>query len=113
MLESLGLVPQSSNMKFICSKEDDGEVMFIEIIRDDDEPQNEGPNEGEGATTGERVVEYFDTFSTRNELTYHRNEDDKRRGVKYVMSKILGFYKECLELGPEYLTGMDDEGEVT
>ncbi|GJW73583.1 hypothetical protein Tco_0132953 [Tanacetum coccineum] len=25
MLESLGLVPQSSNAKFVCSKEDDGE----------------------------------------------------------------------------------------
>ncbi|GKC38930.1 hypothetical protein Tco_1051314 [Tanacetum coccineum] len=283
MLESLGLVPQSSNTKFICSKEDDGEVMFIEIIRDD-EPQNEDPHEVEGATTEEPVVEYFDTFPTRDELTYHRylmsgpipsiflrnpiimegcpynlkipcnighvhikkayidlnsplniitqmmynwimrrklnhredangginnftgrikgmhvfirnftyvidfiiveditsildpmlsqvvlgrpfieisnitrdppggvvkfirgtdevaykmphkieqydslsdiekehtksvylrNEEDKRRGVEYVMSKILGFYKECLELGPEYLTRVDDEGEVT
>ncbi|GKA38279.1 hypothetical protein Tco_0730830 [Tanacetum coccineum] len=27
---------------------------------------------------------------------YLRNEEDKRRGVDYVMSKILGFYKECL-----------------
>ncbi|GJS12750.1 MAK10-like protein [Tanacetum coccineum] len=27
--------------------------------------------------------------------------------------KILGFYKECLELGPEYVTGMKDEEEVT
>ncbi|GJY79827.1 hypothetical protein Tco_0485628, partial [Tanacetum coccineum] len=44
---------------------------------------------------------------------YLRNEEDKRRGVEYVMSKILGFYKECLELGPEYTTGIDDEGEVT
>ncbi|GJT60866.1 putative reverse transcriptase domain-containing protein [Tanacetum coccineum] len=42
-----------------------------------------------------------------------RNEEDKRRGVDYVISKILGFYKECLELGPEYLTGVADEGEVT
>ncbi|GKE59735.1 hypothetical protein Tco_1510102 [Tanacetum coccineum] len=46
MLESLGLVPQSPNTKFVCSKEDDGEVMFIKIIRDDDEPQNEDPDEG-------------------------------------------------------------------
>ncbi|GKA06879.1 hypothetical protein Tco_0686103 [Tanacetum coccineum] len=218
MLELLGLVPQSSNTKFVFSKEGDGEVMLIEIIRDDDEPQNKDPNEGEGETTEELVVEYFDTFPTRDELTYHRrntnggisnftgrikgmhvfvenftyvmdfmidedissiidprlsqvilgrpfieisnmthdppegvvrfvrgvdevaykmphkieqydslsdlekehtklvylrNEEDKRRGVKYVMSKILGFYKECLELGPEYLTGVDDEGEVT
>ncbi|GJT51280.1 hypothetical protein Tco_0977437, partial [Tanacetum coccineum] len=42
-----------------------------------------------------------------------RNNEDKRRGVEYVMSKILGFYKECLELGPEYVTVMDDEEEVT
>ncbi|GKE92371.1 hypothetical protein Tco_1573466, partial [Tanacetum coccineum] len=38
------------------------------------------------------------------------NEEDKRRGVDYVMNKILGFYKEILELGPEYLTGIE-EGE--
>ncbi|GJY91233.1 hypothetical protein Tco_0506429 [Tanacetum coccineum] len=93
--------------------EDDGEVMFIEIIRDDDEPQNESPNEGEGTTTEGSAVEYFDTFPARDELTYHKNEEDKRRGVDYVMSKILGFYKECLELGPEYVTGLEDEGEVT
>ncbi|GJX43437.1 hypothetical protein Tco_0260113 [Tanacetum coccineum] len=113
MLESLGLVPQSSNTKFVCTKEEDGEVIFIEIIRDDDEPQNESPNEGEGTITEGPAVEYFDTFPTRDELTYHKNEEDKRRGVDYVMSKILGFYKECLELGLEYVTGLDDEGEVT
>ncbi|GJW61847.1 hypothetical protein Tco_0111182 [Tanacetum coccineum] len=44
---------------------------------------------------------------------YLRNDEDRRRGVEYLMSKILGFYKECLELGPEYVTGIDDEGEVT
>ncbi|GKC29926.1 hypothetical protein Tco_1037220 [Tanacetum coccineum] len=179
--------------------------MFIAIIRDDDEPQNKDPDEGEEATTEGPVVEYIDTFPTRDELTYHkikgmhvfvgnftyvvdfmivkdissiiaprlsqvvlgrpfieisnmthdlpkgvvrftnendevaykmphkieqynslsnlekektksvclRNEEDKRRGVDYVMSKILGFYKECLELGPEYVTRLDDEGEVT
>ncbi|GJX35556.1 hypothetical protein Tco_0247113 [Tanacetum coccineum] len=48
MLESLGLVPQSSNAKFVCTKKDDGEVMFIEIIQDDDEPRNEGPMKVKG-----------------------------------------------------------------
>ncbi|GKD38398.1 hypothetical protein Tco_1258605 [Tanacetum coccineum] len=43
---------------------------------------------------------------------YFRNEEDKRRGVEYVMNKILGLYKECLEPGPEYLTGLEDEEEV-
>nr|GEX95369.1 retrotransposon Orf1 [Tanacetum cinerariifolium] len=42
-----------------------------------------------------------------------RNHEDMERGVEYVMNKILGFYKECVELGPEYVTGLDDEGEVT
>ncbi|GJW88711.1 MAK10-like protein [Tanacetum coccineum] len=61
-LKSLRLVPQSSNTRFACTKEEDGEVMFIEIIRDDDEPQNKSPNEGEGTTTEGPVEEYFDTL---------------------------------------------------
>nr|GEV01701.1 retrotransposon Orf1 [Tanacetum cinerariifolium] len=54
-----------------------------------------------------------DSKKVHTKLVYLSNEDDKRRGVEYVMSKILGFYKECLELRPEYVTGMDDKGEVT
>ncbi|GKG00479.1 hypothetical protein Tco_0302169 [Tanacetum coccineum] len=56
MVESLGLVPRSPNAKFICSKEDDGEVMFIEIVRDN-EPRCDDPHEVEGATTEEPVVD--------------------------------------------------------
>ncbi|GKA68069.1 retrotransposon ORF1 [Tanacetum coccineum] len=280
--------PEQTFIEYASSRtdeagEDDGEVMFIEIIRDD-EPQNEDPYDVERATTEEPIVEYYDTFPTRNELTYHkylmsgpipsiflrnpiitegcphnlkipcnighvhiekayidlnsplnimtrmmynwimrrklnpredanggisnftgrikgmhvfignftyvidfmivedissildprlsqvvlgrpfieisnmthdppegvvrfiketdevaykmphkieqydslsdfekehtksvylRSEEDKRRGVEYVMRKILGFYKECLNLGPEYLAGVEDEREVT
>ncbi|GJX58635.1 hypothetical protein Tco_0290025 [Tanacetum coccineum] len=43
---------------------------------------------------------------------YLRNEKDKRRGMEYVMSKILGFTR-CLELDHDYVTGIDDEEEVT
>ncbi|GJT57093.1 hypothetical protein Tco_0992147 [Tanacetum coccineum] len=43
---------------------------------------------------------------------YLRNKEDKRRRVEYVMRKILGFYKECLKLRPQYLIGVADEGEV-
>ncbi|GJW37229.1 hypothetical protein Tco_0060149 [Tanacetum coccineum] len=63
-----------------------------------------------------KIEQYDSLLDLEKEHTksvYLRNEEDKRRGVEYVMSKILRFYKECLELGPEYLTGMDDEGEVT
>ncbi|GJY78990.1 hypothetical protein Tco_0484791 [Tanacetum coccineum] len=215
--ESFGLVSLSSNTELICTKVEDGDVMFIEIVQKDDNFCKEEPK------AGEQEVEYFDIFPTKSELAYHkkldprenanggvsnftgriegmhvflgnftyivdfmiiedissiidprlsqvvigkpfveisnmthdqpegivrftnennevaykmphkieqydslsnlekehtksvylRNEEDKRRRVKYVMSKILGFYKESLDLGPEYLTGMDDEGEVT
>ncbi|GJW98840.1 hypothetical protein Tco_0180648 [Tanacetum coccineum] len=44
---------------------------------------------------------------------YFRNEEDKKRGVMHMMNKIFRFYKECLELEPEYLTGLEDEGGVT
>ncbi|GJW74628.1 retrotransposon ORF1 [Tanacetum coccineum] len=63
-----------------------------------------------------KIEQYNSLLNLEKEHTksvYLRNEEDKRRGVEYVMSKILGFYKECLELGPEYATGMDDEREVT
>ncbi|GKB63206.1 hypothetical protein Tco_0919392 [Tanacetum coccineum] len=62
-------------------------------------------------------IEQYDSLSNlekeHTKSVYLMNEEDKRRGVEYVMSKILGFYKECLELRPEYVIGMDDEGEVT
>ncbi|GJT37624.1 reverse transcriptase domain-containing protein [Tanacetum coccineum] len=62
-------------------------------------------------------IEQYDSLSDlekeHTKSVYLRYKEDKRRGVEYVMSKILGFYKEFLELGPEYLTGVDDEGEVT
>ncbi|GJV00447.1 hypothetical protein Tco_1329717 [Tanacetum coccineum] len=40
------------------------------------------------------------------------SEDDYDRGCKMPSDLEDGFYKECLELGPEYVTGMDDEEEV-
>ncbi|GJV72236.1 retrovirus-related pol polyprotein from transposon TNT 1-94 [Tanacetum coccineum] len=56
-------------------------------------------------------IEKFKSLSNmekeHKQSVYYRNEEDKRKGVDYVMNKILEFYKECLELGPEYLTGLD------
>ncbi|GKD33327.1 hypothetical protein Tco_1248836 [Tanacetum coccineum] len=81
---------------------------------------------------GVQEVEYLDIFPTRIELAYHkylmcglipsiflRNPiimEGCPLNLKIpcnIGHVILGFYKECLELGPEYVTGMDDEGEVT
>ncbi|GJR24895.1 MAK10-like protein [Tanacetum coccineum] len=47
--ESLELVPQSSDTEFVCTKGDDGEVMFIELIRKNDD-SSEGEPEEEGST---------------------------------------------------------------
>ncbi|GKA23659.1 retrotransposon ORF1, partial [Tanacetum coccineum] len=63
-----------------------------------------------------KIEQYKSLSNLEKEHTksvYLRNEEDKRKGVDYVMSKILGFYKECLELGLEYVTRLDDGGEVT
>ncbi|GKG40596.1 hypothetical protein Tco_0467373, partial [Tanacetum coccineum] len=48
-LESSGLVPRSSNTKFICKEEDDGDVMFIEIIKKYDDSREEELEEDEDA----------------------------------------------------------------
>ncbi|GKE29775.1 hypothetical protein Tco_1445159 [Tanacetum coccineum] len=40
-LESSGWVPQSSDTEIVCTKGDDGEVMFIEIIRKNDDSREE------------------------------------------------------------------------
>ncbi|GJV39844.1 MAK10-like protein [Tanacetum coccineum] len=64
--ESIGLVPLSSNTELICTKEKDGDVMFIEIVPKDVNSRKEEPE------VGEQEVEYFDIFSTRSELAYHK-----------------------------------------
>ncbi|GJY88180.1 hypothetical protein Tco_0502808 [Tanacetum coccineum] len=70
--ESLGLVPQSSDTEVICTKGDDGKVMFIELIRKNDD-SGEGEPEEKGSTTTKGVgEEYFDIFPTMSELAYHK-----------------------------------------
>ncbi|GJZ77713.1 hypothetical protein Tco_0642385 [Tanacetum coccineum] len=63
-----------------------------------------------------KIEQYTSQLGLEKEQTkslYLRNDEDRRRGVEYVMGKILGFYKECLKFGPEYVTGIDDKGVVT
>ncbi|GKA23839.1 hypothetical protein Tco_0709872 [Tanacetum coccineum] len=60
-----------------------------------------------------KIEQYNSLLDLEKEYTksvYLRNDEDRRRGVEYAMSKILGFYKECLEIRLEYVNGMDDEG---
>ncbi|GKD75713.1 hypothetical protein Tco_1333995 [Tanacetum coccineum] len=60
--ELLGLVPQSSHTELVCIKGDDDDVMFIEIVRKNDNSSKEEPK------AGEQEVEYFDMLPTRSEL---------------------------------------------
>ncbi|GKC84504.1 hypothetical protein Tco_1140221, partial [Tanacetum coccineum] len=69
--ESPGLVPQSPDIEFVCTKGDDGDVMFIEIIKKNDDSHKEEPEVGEDAGAGGLEVDYFDIFPTRSELAYH------------------------------------------
>ncbi|GJV16112.1 hypothetical protein Tco_1361435 [Tanacetum coccineum] len=64
--ESLELVPPSSNTELIYTKEEDDDVMFIEIISKDDNSCKEEPK-AEG-----QEVEYFNIFPTKSELAYHK-----------------------------------------
>nr|GEU29312.1 MAK10-like protein [Tanacetum cinerariifolium] len=163
--ESSELVPQSSGTKSVCTKGGDEDVMFIEIIRKNDDSLEEGPrDEGSAMIEGDinsiidprlsqvvlgkpfveisnmthdppegvvrftnrtdeiaykmpHMIEQYNLLSDLEiehiKSVYLRNQEDKKRGVEYMMSKILGFYKECLELRLKYLTGVADKGDVT
>nr|GEU67660.1 zinc finger, CCHC-type [Tanacetum cinerariifolium] len=41
------------------------------------------------------------------------SEDDSDRGCRKPSDLENGFYRDIIKLGPEYLDGIDDEGEVT
>ncbi|GKE83259.1 hypothetical protein Tco_1553259, partial [Tanacetum coccineum] len=64
--KSLGLAPYLSGIEFVCAKRDDGDVMFIEIVKKNDDSRKEEPK------AGGLEVEYYDIFPTRSELAYHK-----------------------------------------
>ncbi|GJW86947.1 MAK10-like protein [Tanacetum coccineum] len=66
LFESLGLAPPSPNAELVCTKEEDIDVMIIEIIPKDDNSHKEEPK------AGVQEVEYFDIFLNRSELAYHK-----------------------------------------
>ncbi|GJZ05642.1 hypothetical protein Tco_0539435 [Tanacetum coccineum] len=62
-------------------------------------------------------IEQFRSLSNikkeHKQSVYFRKKEDMKRGLGYVMEKIFGFYKECLELGPEYKTNKDKDSSVS
>ncbi|GKD25944.1 hypothetical protein Tco_1232158 [Tanacetum coccineum] len=61
-----GLVPLNLNTELVCTKGDDGDIMFIEIVKTNDDSHKLEPK------VGEQEVVYFDIFPTRSELAYHK-----------------------------------------
>ncbi|GKE85883.1 hypothetical protein Tco_1559625 [Tanacetum coccineum] len=66
LFELLRLVPPSPNAELVCTKEENGDVKFFEIIPKDNNSHKEEPE------PEVQEVEYFDIFSTRSELAYHK-----------------------------------------
>ncbi|GJX75443.1 hypothetical protein Tco_0314038 [Tanacetum coccineum] len=62
-------------------------------------------------------IEQYDSLSNDEKenmkSVYLRNDEDKKKGVEYIMIKTLGFYKEYQELGPEYRTSQDESSSGT
>nr|GEV05128.1 reverse transcriptase domain-containing protein [Tanacetum cinerariifolium] len=66
-------IASSLEMNYLPKRRgDEGDVIFIEIIKQDDDSHIEEPEVGENAGVGESEVEYFDIFMTRSELAYHK-----------------------------------------
>nr|GEV52296.1 hypothetical protein CTI12_AA557910 [Tanacetum cinerariifolium] len=83
----------------VCKKEIDSAIMLIELIKHNEHPSDDELNVDDDVGEEKFKGNHFDKFPT---CVYLMNDEDKKKGVEYVMSKILGFYKECLELEPEY-----------
>ncbi|GJY43603.1 hypothetical protein Tco_0431816 [Tanacetum coccineum] len=63
----------SSNTQFVCTKENDEDVMFVELIKKYNDSSEEELEFNENAVTEEELgVEYFDRFPTISELAYHK-----------------------------------------
>ncbi|GJQ89373.1 hypothetical protein Tco_0000512 [Tanacetum coccineum] len=67
--QCLTRIYSSINAVTICPRHD---VMFIEIIKKNDDSRDKEPEVDENTKARELEVEYFDIFPTRSELAYHK-----------------------------------------
>nr|GEW56186.1 MAK10-like protein [Tanacetum cinerariifolium] len=83
-IHSNSSTPLDPSISFLIEKVLKFNSLFKSLGLDDDSRKDEP--KVKGATTEEPVVEYFDTFPTRDELTYHR---------LYLMRKSLKVLRKC------------------
>ncbi|GJR88307.1 hypothetical protein Tco_0212318 [Tanacetum coccineum] len=89
IFESLVLVPPSPNAELVCTKEEDGDVMFIEIISRDDNSHKEEPE------PGVQEVEYFDNSDYERNCRYQNTScalEDANEGVSNFTGRIKGMH---------------------
>ncbi|GJY52889.1 hypothetical protein Tco_0444553 [Tanacetum coccineum] len=86
---------------------DDGDVMFIEIIKENDDSYKEEPEVRENAGVGELEVEYFDILMTRSNGYFTKRQKTKQNGQNQARE-----WKECEKTKPKSYTigGFDVEG---
>ncbi|GJU67053.1 hypothetical protein Tco_1253312 [Tanacetum coccineum] len=99
MLRQEQQVPDGIHMAFQCSFTYITDFVVLEDI-------------GEFIQINKAEVRNLDSFITTTFANAERTIPLFKLGATYHERSPI-FYKECLELGLEYVTGMDDEGEVT
>nr|GEW97012.1 hypothetical protein [Tanacetum cinerariifolium] len=90
--------PSLSDTKFVYMKGDDGDMMFIELIKNNDDSRMEEPDVGENAEAEELGIEYFDIFPTRSELAYHKPFIDVSNMTHDLSSGMVRFMNEAEEI---------------
>ncbi|GKC91002.1 hypothetical protein Tco_1151651 [Tanacetum coccineum] len=81
ILESLNLIPSSRCSGFVYKIEKDSDVMLIELIKNNDCPNNE-EMEGDDDVLDEEEFggDHFNKFPTRSELAYHKRYGQVEEG---------------------------------
>ncbi|GKC39659.1 hypothetical protein Tco_1052043 [Tanacetum coccineum] len=85
-------------------------------LKDTTVVDNLGPHSDDEGIEWLDVEEPLDLVDTSEESVYESvtlSEDDYDRGCRKPSDLEYSFYRDIIKLGPEYVTGMDDEKEVT
>nr|GEV94036.1 retrovirus-related Pol polyprotein from transposon TNT 1-94 [Tanacetum cinerariifolium] len=108
---SLGLVPQSSKTEFICSKGDESDMMFIEIIKKNDVSHKE-ESEVECSTSKSEdeeyamAVRYFKKFFKRRGRFVRQPQNDKKKFQRSQDDKNGKRDRKCFRYrDPNHLIG--------
>ncbi|GKB17390.1 hypothetical protein Tco_0851313 [Tanacetum coccineum] len=91
ILESLNLIPSLRCSRVVCKKEKDSDVMLIELIKNNDCPNNEEMEEDDDVLDEEEFGGYhFNKFPTKSELAYHKKDSKSPNGISNFTKRVKG-----------------------